>query len=580
MALYVFISAWSSVHLDLARDMRVALDIKEGIEFPLLGPIMAGHIKLGPAWYYFLALLQILGNNWFGAIIILALFCSFQFPIAYLAGKEWRGKTTGLIFSALLLLPSWSTFEQLNPTHTQITAVLVLLLLLCMIRFCRRNEIMYFLGAFFVFSLSIHAHPSTIALIPVPMAMVAVAAKRKLLTVGHSMLALVFFFIPFSPWIWNEIGNGFISYQNIVRYSSSENTRKISFQNIFPLALQTVWGGLQYWMSDILNLPRWQKFTIDLLWSLIVAFGVLGSVRVASKNDKSMQVALALTIFAFFVIVAIRGYFPYYMTTVLRILLYGIIAAGCADLLVNKCYRILTVILIIFFACICYSMVAEKTIDSQKNGNWSFSFLPMFHVLHEGLPHQPLAIMPAYAMPASGKFLCEDATQGLHGAYAVHLIHGYAIEKRFACNAGDVSVGGSNSSAIQWVGASRAMLNVAHLRPTFTIGPFGFFSIQKFIHAADLFEASRADFPPIISDKKFKTIRYEVPELSENQTLAIVNLGFSFIPDPEIKVRLSGNTIEPIASDRTTSFYKCKGCNLIEIEIISTNPERIEILIF
>lgn len=149
MAAYVSMAIWSSVHLDMARDMRVALDIRDGIAFPLVGPIMAGHLRLGPVWYYFLALLGSFGAGWFGTVFLLALGGAVQFALAYLAGKEWKDRATGLLWAVLLLVPSWSTFEQFNPTHTQLTALLALAFLLCALRFYRRGAMKYFIAASF-----------------------------------------------------------------------------------------------------------------------------------------------------------------------------------------------------------------------------------------------------------------------------------------------------------------------------------------------------------------------------------------------------------------------------------------------
>ena len=581
MAGYVSMAIWSSVHLDMARDMRVALNIRDGLDFPLVGPIMASHVRLGPVWYYFLALLGSLSAGWFGTVFLLALVSAVQFPLAYLAGKEWKDKTTGLLWAVLLLLPSWSTFEQFNPTHTQLTALLVLAFLLCALRFYHRSAMKYFIAASFVFSLAIHAHPSAFAMAPIALALVVLAARRKKLTVKAFSLAAAVFVVPFVPWIWNEAANGFASYGAWSNYTASENTRNISLGNVPLLAWQMVWGGLQYWTQHIVQLQAWQVFSINLLWACIAMVGLAAALYSALRKDRVTACFLAILVFSLCFIAVVRGYFPYYMTTVAKVLLCGIIARGFSFFSEVKNYRTAFFAFVFIFSVSSYAMVLEKTAKLQNNGDWPLSFLPLFHVTHTTSEHKPLAIMPAHAMQSSGDFLCGDQSQGVHGAYAVHLVHGYALEARFACNKKNVQVGGGNNGGgVHWMGASRAMLETVQRKPEFTMGPFGFLPVKRWVHSADLRVVSTANFLPVKPGKNFKTSHYSIPRISDGEILAITDLGFSFVPDMDIKVRSNDALIRTIARDRTTHFYQCNDCSLLEIEIISTNPENIEIVTF
>ena len=379
MASYVCMAWWSSVHLDLARDMRVALDIQSGLVAPLVGPVMAGQVHLGPAWYYLLALLASASGSWFGTVFLLALLGALQLPLAYLAGKEWKGKSAGWLWAVLLLLPSWSTFEQFNPTHTQLTAALLLGFVLCALRYYRRNRARYFIGAAFLFSLAIHAHPSTLAVSLVAVAMATIAARRKNPAPRRLFLAAAAVFaLPFVPWFWNEIASGFASYTALGNYVGSENTRNISFLNVLPLAAQLGWGGLQYWTESILHLPAWQVFFASLVWALVAAAGLAGAVRAAFRHDKLTGFSLALVVFALFFIVAVRGYFPYYMTTVLRVLLCGIVAVGLSHVLKKGSAQVAVVAVALILSALIIFWCLRKWPNTKAKEIGLLPFCPCF----------------------------------------------------------------------------------------------------------------------------------------------------------------------------------------------------------
>src|SRR5262245_27325546 len=64
VVVYLVPAPYAAVHLDLARDIYTALRVAQGEKFPLLGPILASTLHLGPIWYYLLALPLLLGNSW------------------------------------------------------------------------------------------------------------------------------------------------------------------------------------------------------------------------------------------------------------------------------------------------------------------------------------------------------------------------------------------------------------------------------------------------------------------------------------------------------------------------------------
>ena len=124
------------------------------------------------------------------------------------------------------------------------------------------------------------------------------------------------------------------------------------------------------------------------------------------------------------------------------------------------------------------------------------------------------------------------------------------------------------------------MLDLVQRKPQFTIGPFGFLPVKKWLHSADLMTVSTAEFPPVKPGKNFMTSNYVVAKLQANEILAVTDIGFLFVPDMQVRVKSSNQLFGPVAQDRTTSFYQCNACGVVEIEVISTNPEKLKSLFF
>ena len=64
MAVYLGCAPFAITHLDLARDIGIALGIVDLERWPLSGPPLNGTLHLGPVWYYVLALPLWLTHSW------------------------------------------------------------------------------------------------------------------------------------------------------------------------------------------------------------------------------------------------------------------------------------------------------------------------------------------------------------------------------------------------------------------------------------------------------------------------------------------------------------------------------------
>ncbi|MBK6742060.1 MAG: hypothetical protein IPG66_03445 [Hydrogenophilales bacterium] len=426
MLLYATLAVTSFVHLDLARDMRTAADIVDGIRFPLLGPILAGHVHLGSGWYYLLALLQTLGQGWVGTVLLLALLSSLQFPLAYLAGKAWLNRSAGVYWALLMMIPSWSMFEQIYPGHPQLLGVCVAAMLLCALRYYRNGRHRYFLGTALAFSLALHAHPSALVMLTVVAAVLVLAWRRHHLTHVRLIQFVSVACIPFAPLIVDQLLNGFSLLQGIGGYVNSDNFSRTSYSNYLPLLWQLSGGGLRYWLAGIIGIPETLSWVVAIGVAALMALGIAGVLTLAATNDRIARFAMFMLPMGVLILIYMRGGFPYYMITALRIALLGCVAVGLANLAAAMRWRD-GLSWLLGVSCIAgYLYVASAIFRIEREGAWPLAFQPIFNTTADWHEHHPRAIMPAGAMKKSGQWLCSAGAIAVHGAYAIHLIHGYS----------------------------------------------------------------------------------------------------------------------------------------------------------
>ncbi|VAW41597.1 hypothetical protein MNBD_GAMMA01-2071 [hydrothermal vent metagenome] len=151
------------VSMDSARDIQRALEIANGLSFPLAGPDIGGFLHAGPLWFYFLAIPTLTGSLIFISLWI-GFFASLKFVFAYLLGKELIDKKFGALWSIYLLLPGWKTMDQFAIGHTNVVETLCLLFLLLLLRYYKTGSEKYLLLSVFALSVAIHGHPSTLIL--------------------------------------------------------------------------------------------------------------------------------------------------------------------------------------------------------------------------------------------------------------------------------------------------------------------------------------------------------------------------------------------------------------------------------
>lgn len=575
MLAYILVAWHSAVHLDLARDTRVALDIRDGLAAPLTGPVLAGQFHLGPSWYYLLALLYSGDGSWLRAVVFLAVLASLQFPLAYHAGKALLNRSAGILWASLLLMPSWSTFEQVFPAHTQLTAALVAATICCLARYYKDSKDKYLVIGALVFALALHAHPSTVILaLPLIMSMITRWHRKRLLAGPASAIALAGF-LPFLPLWVEQWRNGFNMFQLVGGYAETV-VSQVAATAVPKLFWQIGVGGIQYWWEALLGWDTHVGQIAYFAYAFVILAGLLSVALFACKGSTINALILATLLATLIVLTFIRSHHPYYLTTVYRVMLLGAVALGMAGLLDRGKGRYALVALLAVPLGMHFA-VMNRMMEWQRNGDWPLAIFPLFDVTSSWQQQQALAMLPANAMSKSGEWLCTRADVVLHGSYGVHLLHGYALEVRLACPGHPVRVGGQSDSMDRWIGLSRAMIESIHAKAVFDIGAFGLMPVKRILNpdTVGAINPLVGGYPPVVVDSLAdESVSIKLKPM-DAKWIAVTNLAFAFAPFPDLRLSVGGRELRPEAQDWMTAIFVCEACShdssLLEIKGSATS---------
>ncbi|MBI3148130.1 MAG: hypothetical protein HYZ17_06405 [Betaproteobacteria bacterium] len=579
--------AWapvSLVHSDLARDLKTGAAILEGQSFPLLGPPLAGRLHLGSGWFYLLALLQALGGGWLGTVVLLAGLAALQFPLAYLAGKAWAGRETGLLWAALLLLPSWSLFEQVFPTHTQLTSSCSLLMALATLRWVRTGKSKYLGLSGLAFGVAMHAHPTALVLGAVPLLAMLWAWRRgrlRVLPVLGFGFALV---LPFAPMLVDVLRSGSGLPLALGGYLGARESAASGLADLGGIAWQLSGGALVYWFSGILGGPTSLAWGLGLAQAALTLAAGIGVLRLAWRNESWARAALGVLGSGLLLLVLLRAAYPYYMLTALRVALLGAVALGLASLFAGTRHAGAWRGTLGAGCLALYAAVTVGVYPLARQGAWPFAFVPLFDVKSAWNATVPLALSTAASIEARARWLCQGEPRALHGSLAVSLQLDYGAGTPNECGAGAFVLAGPDPGRRHWVGLARAMWRHLGREPEQRLGVFG---LVRAAPSAELAAAERSvkdggylPIPNDLSPPKQKAERQFI--WPAGQDLLITHLGFPLVLDPIIRIEVNGRELAPLAQDRNTWVYRCTACPSASarIDIRAVDPKLVDALLF
>lgn len=568
---------YGSIGGDQARDLRIAADIVAGVEFPLTGPLLAGLFHLGPVWYYFLAMLHGLGLDAYGIHLVIALLAALQFPLVYLCARQWRASAgMGIIWAALLLVPSWGFYEQVFPGHTSLTGVATTAMLLFSVRLVKRARPIDVYLVALAATLALHAHPTVLLLLPIPLACTLLAVTRARLALWHLAAALI---LPLALLLPALIAGNWSLADSLAHYWASDQGQG-RLSQVGPLAWQLTGAPLQYWLAEIAGWSSQASLVLAVAWASLLAMGLAGAGFLAWNGDHVARIFLATLAFALLGLALGRAIFPYYMFGGVRILVLALAAAG-----LSLCLRTRLGPTIILSGCLgLYWVVASSAIEHLKQGSWPFAFVPLFAVTSERDQPAPLALSTSRGLRQGGQWLCSEAPLVMHGSWAQMLVISLAMESRLSCGLDGLQLGGSRPGASHWIGLSAALVDGLDREAHDVAGPWRLFPVREVVKAtvpinvpADVPDPPRPPLPLPQGDAQ--SFMFTLPG-HDDAHLAISNLAFGIASPPVLELTCGDQHKTAAASDSVTTLFSMHCEQPLSLQVTTQALEYVDVVVF
>jgi hypothetical protein len=449
---------------------------------------------------------------------------------------------------------------------------------ICLLRYRAVPRTKYLAGMALGLVLAVHAHPSSIGFAWPVLAAVLAAALQRELRVKALLLAAALALLPLLPYLLWSWRNDFADFHASGAYLS--DGRSIGSLTRLPGAL--------YWLQVMIDFPRALLPFALLVLSALPVLAAWGLWRLRARPGGTKLVLQVLAAIAAIALTTalIRAQTTYYMTTPLRVAAFGGVALGLAALGLAAAgqprrWHIASGTLIVLV--LAFNLAALSAANTHlRRGDWPFDFAALFDVNGPGGTPQRLPLLPARAMQASGEFLCSQAAPSVHGAYARHLLHDYAIEMRLACGRSDAQAGGADPARQHWLGLARALSARAGLRAERSLGPLQLFPVRRVLNG-DAFVMPQTPVYPIHvpQTNPLESRRFSL-QLQPGERIAVSETAF-FIAAADVAFAGDGPRPRLLASDAVSRVYACVECTApvaIDLRVTTANFSDTDIVVF
>lgn len=546
---------------DSWRDLYFAYLISSGAGLPLTGPVIGNIAHLGPVWYYLLAPAFALGGA--GAVLgLVGLLAGLKFPLAYLAGRLAVDRRFGLLLALALLMPGWSMFELLWPTHTS-TVSTILLALGCAALWHRRQPgTRSALALGLLAGLALHAHPTTLLLAAglVAFALLGPAgAGRRLRDAGVVALSGAVLFLPPLFALWLEGGDDL---QRLQRYAS-DGLQAGVFERLWPLLRGLFWGGAELMHGVLLQRP-WSGLLLGLHGLALAAAAVGLLLQPAGERRWVAWLLLALLAQSLFLL-ALRPISPFWMSYAHLPLLAGLLALGWRGL-----WRRLPAARWLLLALAAGQGLGHATLlgavadapeqtvmptyPPESPGFMSITSVPT------GRVSLPVTRLPTRGMPALGASLCGPSV--VYGHLAAWADESFGVGIRAACgDVGQVALGGPPTvGAAALVGLTPAAQRASGLPSAADVAGLSIHPVADvWTRAQPLAVIAGGRFPPRTIDAALSEFSLS-GQARGDAVLVVASRAVGYHPFEPLQAQADGVAVAPLFQDRYLALYRCSRC--------------------
>ncbi len=575
---YIAFGAFVGGGYDPGRDVAEAFAIAQDGARPLLGPLVAGRVHLGPAWYYLLALPLMAWPTWLAAAMAAVVVGALQFPLAYAIGRRLRDRSLGLLFVAALAMPGFASFELVGFASTNAVRTAVVASLYCMLRAHATPRLAWWFGSGLAASCAVHAHPSSGWLVPV----IAIAALRQPGTVGRQLRDPVAALLAVATGFCVLFVPALLAPASLVEGSRAVAAANITLANLAraPALLWSVaWSGPHAIMDAVFVRVHPFADNVATVSALLALAGAARGTAAAVGGDRAARLGLATLAAATLFVALVRPFTPLYMT-------YSIVP-GYALLVASGWRRFAdTRPLALFVAPALFAGVVSGVgiVHAMRLGGGRIDIPSLADVTHAPGPTPAATDIWLYAASVDplGRALCAQPAP-VHGALAYALDVFYAMPLRMHCP--------QQMRAFIDEGAANGRLALAlqryrdlRIEPALQIGGLGIDRVARVVAAPphrDLPLDTR--YPPhVYLSAPSSTISYTF-DAPAAELVVVTNARVTWMPDWDVDVRCDSAPLAPATADLVTRVYRCATTQPLSHWTIATtapDPRALEVVTF
>lgn len=585
--IYAFGYTFNTIVLDTARDYMQMQRILSGEQWVMQGPTLAARYHFGPIWFYWLAIAGIwqslpLVAWWVGVS------AAMKFPLAYYLGYQLGGRVLAIAMVFALTLPGWQGLEQLSFSHTNMVATLSLGFVCLAVKVYQKQHYHYFPYLALLYSLALHAHPSTWGLVLPVLPWVASLLLRGQLRWQWIFLSIFLFLLPFVPYLifqsqhdwpdWqikstgdNVALAGLFSWQYLQRLPA---LFAVLFVDGPRLMMQVTENGTG--LTAIFSV-----WFLRMTYVISVAMASLGLIMWirrqwcdgVAEGGKRALIAIAIAVAMAAAVLVLRSNVTFYMLYALQPVVALFIAFGLYCWLkfvpVSFYQRFVLPKLMLFALILLAININSWRAMIHKTG----TLLPTHFVMNV-FSDYPAVNWQAQAMQMNdmvvnqadglGKILCQQH-RPLHGPIVTDLDITFGVAVLFHCPLSSLQVDSANHQSERPAYTLLSAVMAEALRReglTLPAAEKGWVMLSPVTPLKPVSHQwpQLKTYPPrtfVLPGQERFTIKATLPA---RQLLIVSNYLSYYQPVKSIEIRVNQQTLQPLASNDYTEIYYCHTC--------------------
>lgn len=577
----------AGITLDNARDFYKVNQIVSGNEIILQGPDLANVAHLGPWWFYWLSLVGIFETKWL-IVLWVGLTAGLKFIFAYELCRHIIHRIYALCTVFVMTLPGWQTIEQLGFSHTNTVQTLTLLFLLLLWKLWNSQNGALLKWLALVFTLAIHAHPSTYGLLLFATPFLLKGLLKNLFSTKDIALSFLFVALLLFPYFFQQYLDGWHDFQTANTFGSSQ----LSLERValIPGLLFSMLYTGPILLTDVVtgSLHGWKQCLYTLYFSslIVAAIGyITGMLRKTLSFDKILLLTWALFSVCACVLF-IRDITPFYMTYVIAPITAMLIGYGLCQIIIwiKPFVWILAGLSLVLISATWFSMirfsqnnefelpdVSLRQVMTPLNANWREK---------SNLKLDAISFSQAEVLD---DYMCSRQTKQLHGPIVPVLDLSFGVLTQYKCDANQLFFSGNKKGYTLL--SSRIYRSLEEKK--YKINKIANYAVIEKVtplKPVDFTLAHPDDYqhPPRKPDKSQDNIQLTT-NLESDQLLMITDYLSVYRAFSEPQVQVNGKFILPIAKNDYTRVYHCENCQETaswQVNITEVNEKTIDIVHF